>query len=106
MIDVDTMPDGPPKFQGGSPSLFSSWRAEHLIYPEDAKKNKIQGTVRTMFTIYEDGTVHDVRIIQGVNPELDAEAIRVIKSSPKWIPGKQNGELVKVSFGIGVTFQL
>ena len=106
VINVDTMPDGPPKFQGGSPNLFPSWVAEHLIYPENAKKDKIQGTVYTQFTIYQDGTIQDVKVIQGVNPELDAEAIRVIKSSPKWTPAKQNGRLVRYNLRLQVVFQL
>ena len=103
-INEADIPEGPPRFQGGEPRLFASWVAENLVYPENAKKNKTQGTVQVQFTIYQDGSVQDVKVVQQVDPELDAEAIRVIKSSPKWTPAKQDGRLVKVTFRLPVVF--
>ena len=98
--------DTPPMFQGKDRSAFPSWVNSRLKYPEFARKNKIQGTVTVALTIDVDGSVVDVHVIKGANSLLDAEAVRVVKSSPKWTPGYRDGKPVKVTFSFPVVFQL
>ena len=95
-----------PKFKGKEPKYFSLWVNKHLKYPASAKKKYLEGIVKVMFTIDIDGTVTDVHVIKGVCSALDAEAVRVVSSSPKWTPGMSDGEPVRVSFTFPVVFQL
>lgn len=95
-----------PLFNGGSANLFSSWVNWNLVYPEAAKEKGVQGRVTLQFTIDTDGSMTDVTVLESVSPELDAEAVRVVSSSPKWTPGKQNGKSVKVILTFPVIFQL
>ena len=95
-----------PTFQGGNANTFSKWVAQHLNYPEDAKKAGIEGRVMVAFDICEDGAVRNVKVLRGVNEALDAEALRVISSSPDWKPGIQDGKPVKVTFQFPVIFIL
>ena len=80
-----------PSFQGGDANQFSKWVNSRLQYPEIAKENGVQGRVTLQFTVEKDGTVTKVRVLRGVDPSLDKEAVRVVSSSPKWKPGKQIG---------------
>jgi protein TonB len=80
--------------------------AKTLKYPEIAAENGIQGKVFVQFAVNAKGEVTDVVVVRGVDPALDAEAVRVIKSSPKWAPGKQRGRPVKVQFTFPVVFVL
>lgn len=95
-----------PTFQGKDANEFAKWVAEQLTYPEEAKNEKIQGRVTAAFTIASDGSVKDVEVLRGVDPRLDAEAVRVLSSSPKWEPGKVGGKPVSVRFTFPVIFQL
>ncbi|MDO4999269.1 MAG: energy transducer TonB [Bacteroidales bacterium] len=95
-----------PKFQGGDANNFSKWVASHLEYPEIAKENGVSGRVMVQFTVNPNGTVSDVKVLRGVDPSLDKEAVRVIQSSPKWTPGKQRDRAVKVTYQFPVIFQL
>ncbi len=97
--------EDPPSFMGGTTDEFNSWVAQHIVYPKIAKENGVSGKVITQFTIAPDGSVTNVKVVRGVDPALDAEAIRVIKSSPKWNPGKAKGVPVKVSYTFPVVFQ-
>ena len=94
------------KFQGGDANNFSKWVASHLEYPEIAKENGVSGRVMVQFTVNPNGTVSDVKVLRGVDPSLDKEAVRVIQSSPKWTPGKQRDRAVKVTYQFPVIFQL
>lgn len=94
-----------PSFQGGDINVFSKWVSQHLNYPEDAKKGGIQGRVMIAFDVCEDGVVRNVKVLRGVNESLDAEAIRVISSSPDWKPGIQDGKPVKVTLQFPVIFK-
>ena len=94
-----------PSFKGGDANQFSVWVNKHLNYPKDAKQNGIQGRVTLQFTVDVDGRVKDVNVLKGVFPSLDAEAVRVISSSPKWKPGKSGGEPVDVTYTFPVYFQ-
>ena len=95
-----------PKFQGGDANTFSKWVSSHLDYPEIAKENGVSGRVMVQFTVNPNGTVSDVKVLRGVDPSLDKEAVRVIQSSPKWTPGKQRDRAVKVTYQFPVIFQL
>ena len=82
-----------PSFPGGS---VNGWLSEHIKYPVVAAENGIQGRVVVQFVVEKDGSVSQVKVVRGVDPSLDKEAVRVISSMPKWIPGKQNGGSVEV----------
>ena len=95
-----------PSFNGGDANEFSKWVNSKLVYPEIAKENGVQGRVTLSFTVEKDGSVTNVRVLRGVDPSLDDEAVRVVKSSPKWKPGKQRDRTVKVTYTFPVIFQL
>ena len=95
-----------PSFQGGGANNFSKWVNERLVYPEIAKKNRVQGRVTVQFTVEKDGSVTKVKVIRGVDPALDKEAVRVVSMSPKWTPGKQRDRFVSVTYTFPVIFQL
>ena len=95
-----------PSFQGGDANAFSKWVNQRLVYPEIAKENGVQGRVTLKFTVEKDGRVTNVRVLRGVDPSLDKEAVRVVSSSPKWTPGKQRGRAVPVTYTVPVIFQL
>lgn len=89
------------------PSKFlEKWVYQYLKYPESAVRNGIQGRVMVDFIIDKDGKVTDVRVIKSVDPELDAEAIRVVSASPKWKPGRLKGNKVRTSMTIPIEFKL
>ncbi len=95
-----------PSFQGGDANTFSKWVNQRLVYPEIAKENGVQGRVTLQFTIEKDGTLTKVKVLRGVDPSLDKEAVRVVSSSPKWTPGKQRDRSVPVTYTFPVIFQL
>ncbi len=95
-----------PKFNGGDANEFSKWVNSRLQYPQICIENGRQGRVTLSFTIKADGSLSDVKVLRGVDPALDQEAVRVVKSSPKWTPGKQRDRAVAVSYTFPVIFQL
>ncbi|MCR4859479.1 MAG: TonB family protein [Bacteroidales bacterium] len=95
-----------PSFQGGDANAFSRWISQHLDYPEIAKENGVQGRVMLQFTVLKDGSVGNVKLLRGVDPSLDKEALRVVSSSPKWEPGRQRDRAVNVTYQFPVIFQL
>lgn len=95
-----------PSFQGGDANEFSKWVNSQLVYPANAKKNGVQGRVVLQYTITTEGNITDVKILRGVDPELDQEAVRVVSNSPKWEPGKAGGKPVPVVYTFPVIFQL
>lgn len=95
-----------PTFQGGDASAFAAWVNSQLVYPEIAKENGVQGEVKLRFTVMKDGSVGDVKVLKGVDISLDREAVRVVKSSPKWTPAEHKGEKVKVTYTFPVVFML
>lgn len=94
-----------PSFQGGDANQFSNWVNQHLVYPEAARENGIFGRVTLQFTIAKDGSVTNVKVLRGIHPTLDNEAVRVVSASPKWTPGKQRGRVVPVTYTFPVIFQ-
>ena len=95
-----------PSFQGGDANQFSKWVNQRLVYPEIAKENGVQGRVTLQFTVEKDGSVTMVKVLRGVDPSLDKEAVRVVSQSPKWKPGKQRDRAVPVTYTFPVIFQL
>ena len=95
-----------PSFQGGDANQFSKWVNSRLVYPEIAKENGVQGRVFLQFTVEKDGSVTKVKVLRGVDPSLDKEAVRVVSMSPKWKPGKQRDRAVAVTYNFPVIFQL
>ena len=96
-----------PTFQGGDAgTAFAKWVNANLKYPPAAKEAGAQGRVVLQFTVYPDGSVRDTKVLRGVNPDLDAEALRVVSASPDWTPGYVKGEPVKVTYTFPVVFQL
>ena len=94
-----------PEFPGGMQECMK-WLGKNINYPEDCKKAGIQGRVIIQFVVDKDGSIKSPKVARSVHPSLDAEALRVISSSPKWKPGKQKGEAVKVKYTIPVLFKL
>lgn len=99
---VETMPE----FPGGSQAMFN-FLSENIHYPAIAAENGIQGKVQCQFVVNKDGSIEDVQVVRSAGePSLDKEAIRLLKSMPKWNPGKQRGKPVRVKYTIPVNFKL
>ena len=94
-----------PSFPGGPAKLFE-YLSQNIHYPLVAEENGVQGRVIVTFVVERDGSITDVRVVKSVDPSLDAEAKRVIRSMPRWKPGKQNGSAVRVKYTTPVTFRL
>ena len=94
-----------PEYPGGMNALMN-YLATNIHYPEKAKKQEIEGRVFINFVINKDGSVSNVRVLRGISPECDAEAVRVVEGMPKWIPGEQKGQPVRVRFNIPIKFAL
>lgn len=94
-----------PDFPGGMGKMYQ-YLQDHTVYPQMEQDANIQGKVYVEFVVDKDGSVEDVTIKRGVSPNLDKEALRAVKSMPKWSPGKMNGKPVKCRFTIPVQFKL
>lgn len=94
-----------PEYPGGLPELMK-YISMNVHYPEAAMKTGTQGRVVVQFIIEEDGTVSEAKVLKKVNDDLDAEALRVVNAMPKWTPGRQKGQLVRVKYTMPVTFRL
>lgn len=103
--NVYTDVDKKPEFPGGYSALYK-FIADHLKYPELAKMKGIQGKVFVKFIIGKEGNVENPEVVKSDNPSLNSEAIRVVSSLPKWIPGSHNGKTVRVANTIPVNFKL
>lgn len=95
-----------PSFKGGGLEKFRDWVSKRVNYPQAAIENKIRGTVNLTFIVEKDGSVSNVTIVKGVNPLLDEEAVKAISESPKWTPGLQRGQPVRVRYAIPLSFML
>lgn len=96
-----------PQFPGGTEALMQ-YLSKNIEYPVSARDAGIQGNVITQFTVDKDGSVikESIKILRSVDETLDKEAMRVILSMPKWIPGMENGEPVKANFVLPITFAM
>ena len=107
MMEKKNEPDFKPTFRGHSDlRLFTEWVNKNLKYPKDARDAHIEGTVKLQFTVGTNGGVQEVQILKGVYPSLDNEALRVIRSSPKWKPGIKDGKPVRVTYTYTIHFVL
>lgn len=94
-----------PQFRGGN-AAYKKFLAQHVKYPAEAMKKRIQGSVRIGFTVNPDGSIANAKVERKVHTLLDNEALRVVKSMPKWTPGRLNGEPVPVKMYVPVNFRL
>jgi len=94
-----------PQYPGGQIAMLK-YIMENIKYPKQIMEEGIQGRVTVRFIVEKDGRVSNVRLLRSVQPSLDKEAIRVVKSMPKWTPGKHNGKPVRVRFNLPVMFKL
>ena len=94
-----------PSFPGGQGALMQ-YLASNIKYPVVAQENGVQGRVIVSFVVERDGSISDVKVARSVDPSLDREAQRVVKSMPRWSPGKQNGSTVRVKYTVPVVFRL
>lgn len=94
-----------PQYPGGQIAMLQ-YLMKNIKYPEQAMKEGIQGRVTVRFIVEKDGSISDVKPVLSVHPLLNKEAVRVVKSMPKWSPGKHNGKPVRVRFNLPVMFKL
>lgn len=94
-----------PEFPGGEAAMYK-WLSENIVYPSAASEEGVQGRVVVEFVVGKDGSITNVRIVRPRHPALDKEALRVVKAMPKWMPGRNNGQPVKVTYTLPVTFKL
>jgi len=94
-----------PEFPGGDKAMFK-YIADNINYPKEALKHKIEGRVTIQFVIDEEGNVVDAKVLKGIGYGCDEEALRVVNSMPKWKPGKQRGDNVRVRFVLPIRFVL
>jgi TonB family protein len=98
--------DKMPLFDGKEAGTFTEWVEKQIKYPEDAIKNKIVGRVVLRFVVEKDGSLSGIAVLKGVDQSLNLEAMRVVKSSPKWTPGMKNNVPVRVFMFAPVEFQM
>ena len=100
--DPITVPEEMASFNGN----VNEWLSQHLKYPDKAAKNGIQGKVIVKFVVKKNGSVSQPSIVKSVDPYLDREALRCVKSMPKWKPGKEDGKPAEVWYSLPITFKL
>lgn len=100
-LSVEMMPE----FEGGNRELYR-WLSQNLNYPSAAARNNIQGKVFLNFIVEKDGSISHAKVLKGIGFGCDEEALRVVTKMPKWKAGRQNGNLVRVSFTLPINFQL
>jgi protein TonB len=103
--EIFTVVESMPTFPGGMGALMK-YLAENIKYPPLAKESGIQGRVFINFVVEPDGRISNVKVLRGIGGGCDEEAVRVVKSMPKWSPGKQRGKPVRVSYNLPVKFTL
>ena len=104
--DIFVVVEENPQFPNGGKAGLLQYLGKNIKYPTIPQENGTQGRVTVQFVVNKDGSIVDVKVIRGVDPYLDKEAVRVISTMPKWIPGKQRGVPVRCKFTVPVTFKL
>ncbi len=94
-----------PLFPGGDKAMYK-WLNDNIIYPAAASEEGVQGKVTVQFIVEKDGSISHVQVVRGKHPALDAEAARVIRKMPRWTPGRNNGQPVRVTYHLPVQFKL
>lgn len=102
VVIAETMPT----FMGGTVDDFAKWCGKHIVYPPAAQDNGSQGRVMVQFVVERDGSISHVTVLRGVDRLLNDEAVRVIKSAPKWTPGSNRGKPVRVYVNVPINFVL
>ncbi len=95
-----------PEFPDGGTSGLMKYINDNLKYPPIAQENGIQGRVIVSFVVNKDGSISNARVVRGVDASLDREALRLVNSMPKWIPGKKDGKVVRVSYTQPISFRI
>ena len=95
-----------PTFNGGDADSFVKYVQQNIKYPENALENGVEGKVTVNFVVDANGKIRNAKVVNGVDDELNAEALRVVESAPAWTPAKQNGQNVPVTCSIPVTFKI
>ncbi len=103
--EIFTVVEEQPAFPGGEEARIK-FLQDNIKYPEEAKELGVQGKVFVTFVVEVDGSITDVKVLRGIGAGCDEEAIRVVKSMPKWVPGKQRGVPVRVQFNLPIKFTL
>lgn len=104
-VEIYTTVEEMPQYPGGDEAM-KKYLQDNLKYPETAKNDQIEGKVVVGFVVDKKGKIQSPRIVRSISPELDQEALRVIKSMPKWTPGKQKGKKVAVSYNVPINFKI
>jgi TonB family C-terminal domain len=94
-----------PEFPGGEAAMYK-WLGDNIVYPSAASEEGVQGRVVVEFVVGKDGSISNVKVVRPRHPALDKEALRVVKAMPNWLPGRNNGQPVKVTYTLPVTFKL
>ncbi|MGM9859701.1 MAG: energy transducer TonB [Muribaculaceae bacterium] len=94
-----------PEFPGGEAAMYK-WLGDHINYPAQASEEGVQGRVVVQFDVAKDGSIVNVKVARGRHPALDKEAVRLVKSMPTWQPGRNNGQPVKVTYTLPISFKL
>ena len=103
--DVFDVVEGMPQFPGGAAALMQ-YLSQNIRYPKEAMEAKTQGRVIVQFVVEKDGSISGAHVVKSVNPQLDAEALRVVNAMPNWTPGTQNGQTVRVKYAVPISFRL
>jgi TonB family protein len=103
--DVFDVVEGMPQFPGGAAALMQ-YLSQNIRYPKEAMEAKTQGRVIVQFVVEKDGSICGAHVVKSVNPQLDAEALRVVSAMPNWTPGTQNGQTVRVKYAVPISFRL
>jgi periplasmic protein TonB len=99
------MVDQMPQFPGGEEARMQ-YMAKSITYPKEAMDKGLQGVVYVSYVVEKDGSITNAKVVRGIGGGCDEEALRVVKTMPKWTPGKQNGKLVRVQFNMPISFKL
>ncbi|MDE6757462.1 MAG: energy transducer TonB [Muribaculaceae bacterium] len=102
---VFTSAETMPQFPGGESALLK-YISDHIKYPTIAMENNVQGRVVVQFVVKRDGSIGDVKVVRGKDPDLDKEAVRIVKTLPTFIPGRMNGQAVNVWYTLPINFKL
>ena len=102
---VYTVVQQQPEFPGGM-SKLNQYFKKNLRYPKTAQEGRLEGRIFVTFIVNEQGNIEEARVLRSLDPEMDAEAVRLIQEMPTWIPGKQNGKSINCRFNLPVNFAL
>lgn len=103
--DVVTFCEQMPAYDGGGEAMMG-FINKNLIYPIEARKNRVEGRIVLQFVVNRDGSLSNIEVLKGLGFGCDEEAVRVVMLMPKWVPGRQNGKVVRVRYTLPMVFRL